>query len=282
MCEVPVVQGLLEQWLFDAVRNHDLEDAKLRLRQGAAVDGVQARAPENGRTALHETAACGTADIARQLLEAGADPNARDTGGKTPLHWACREANHEVGAVLLAANADPNAATDDNAWSPLHFLAQHWTQDGGAAFAEALIHAGADFEKLSALDETPLAISARYDNECVARLLVSHGATPDGDGRIRLSGALPPLAVAAYSGSSNVARLLAESGGHVFERCQGLRAASTASALGLARAHGHNRIALAIRGPVASPSQAAVGKLRSSKGKDRPHRRRRRHRRTPC
>jgi ankyrin repeat protein len=48
-------------------------------------------------------------------LDAGADPNAKQSGGWTPLHAAAMNGNLELVELLLARGADPGAANDDRA-----------------------------------------------------------------------------------------------------------------------------------------------------------------------
>jgi cytohesin len=49
----------------------------------------------------------------RLLLEAGADPNARQEGGFMPLHAAAQNGDRESAEALLERGADASAATDD-------------------------------------------------------------------------------------------------------------------------------------------------------------------------
>ena len=67
------------------------------------------------------------------LLEAGADPNARDVSGWTPLHKAAGfNANPAVVGALLDAGADVHAR-DADGWTPLHLAA--WRAANPAAVA---------------------------------------------------------------------------------------------------------------------------------------------------
>lgn len=62
-----------------------------------------------GLTPLHSAAILGRADITRLLLDAGADPDARDAGGSTPLHRAFAAGHVTVARILLDAGADIDA-----------------------------------------------------------------------------------------------------------------------------------------------------------------------------
>ena len=55
------------------------------LTQGAAIN---AQTDRTGETSLHLAARYARADAAKRLLDAGAEPNAKDNTGRTPLHAA--------------------------------------------------------------------------------------------------------------------------------------------------------------------------------------------------
>lgn len=62
---------------------------------------------ENRRSALHFAAALGNEDMARLLLEAGADPNLQDREGYTCMHMAAGYSHTGTLAVLLERGANP-------------------------------------------------------------------------------------------------------------------------------------------------------------------------------
>ncbi len=82
----------------------DTAGVHLLLKHKARTDARDA----HGRSALHEAAAAGHAEIIAALLEAGADAHARDAAGRTPLLDAARAAR--LAAVeALAPRSDPAA-----------------------------------------------------------------------------------------------------------------------------------------------------------------------------
>eukprot|EP00634_Sargassococcus_sp_CCMP2135_P005423 CAMPEP_0198660526 /NCGR_PEP_ID=MMETSP1467-20131203/37289_1 /TAXON_ID=1462469 /ORGANISM="unid. sp., Strain CCMP2135" /LENGTH=240 /DNA_ID=CAMNT_0044396929 /DNA_START=38 /DNA_END=760 /DNA_ORIENTATION=+ len=86
-------------------------------------------------------------DIAKLLLESGANPEGRDPEGKRdgskkqPLHVACRMETIELARILLDGGADPNGKRGP-AESPLR-QAVKW---GHADLVEILLERGADLE----------------------------------------------------------------------------------------------------------------------------------------
>ena len=76
-------------------------------------------------------------EIFKVLLDAGTNPNTKDSRGRTPLSYATESDSSEVVNLLLAAKADPNGGELD---APL--LCAIHKQD--AASAELLLKAGAN------------------------------------------------------------------------------------------------------------------------------------------
>ena len=211
------------------------EVADLLIRAGAEVDAAN----DLGVTPLWAACENGSPAMAGILLRAGADPNRALPFGETLLMTAARTGNADVVGQLLAAGADVDAATAEGAYGEQTALMWAVAQ-GHAAVVEVLLAHGADVGARSSTftetvktistyanyglqcvprDEcyitevqsggfTPLLFAARVGDVASARLLVAAGAdvneaTPDGAGA---------LAVAALSGSGDVAAFLLDSG----------------------------------------------------------------------
>ena len=86
------------------------EVARILLEAGADVDAVADN--EMHVQPLHSAAASRHLEVCRLLLAAGADVNARQAGGFTPLHAAAQNGDPEMVELFLSARANPAAATD--------------------------------------------------------------------------------------------------------------------------------------------------------------------------
>jgi ankyrin repeat protein len=95
-----------EVW-FNAARSGDEETLKLALESGSDVNAVD----ELKNTALHYAAKHACLDVMRLLIENGADLNATNDKLATSLHLT--EKNIDAIRVLLEAGADPNLKDSD-------------------------------------------------------------------------------------------------------------------------------------------------------------------------
>ena len=89
-----------------------LEMVELLLARDAKLDLKSKNSLNN--TPLNAAVAANRLEIARCLLEKGADANAHQHGGITPLHEAAAAGNAEMVRLLLAHRADANAISEDN------------------------------------------------------------------------------------------------------------------------------------------------------------------------
>ena len=128
-------------------------------------------------------------DLARQLLAAGADPNAHGFLQNTALYLATIQEAGELARVLLQAGADPNAPGSGRS-TPLYRAASR----GSAELVGILLEAGADPNLAARQGELPLVAATRSGHTEVIRLLEAAGAEVDpqtGDGAVAQPEALP-------------------------------------------------------------------------------------------
>ena len=96
-------------------------------------------------------------EVAAVLIEAGADPNARNKNGQTAIHlttssWAPNAATVEL---LIEHGADVNAK-DRSGSTPLHRAIQRGISNGDLKTAKALVDAGAEIDAKDKDGNTPL------------------------------------------------------------------------------------------------------------------------------
>ena len=174
---------------------------------------------ENGITFLHRAVIMNDEKAVKDLLAAGADPNAADgkkptsprsvhmkRGGLTPLHYAACFGNVKIARMLLDAGADVNAHEIVEFLSPLMIAAHH-----SPKIVDLLLKNGAVAYERSKYGWTALHAATRTGNTIIASMLLNNGA----DVNVKSKSRHTPLHVAAECGNINTAKLLLESGADI-------------------------------------------------------------------
>ncbi len=196
--------SLDETPLHVAARRGDVEVARVLLEHGAdreARDNVD-------YSPLERASLEGHVELVQILLEYGADADARDTEGCTPLYLASSWGKPAVVRALLKHGADVNARDKDN-WTPLH-------EAGTEEVARALLEHGADANALGSWNRTPLHFASERGRVGVVRVLLEHGV----DANARDADNATPLHLASGSryreeGLLDIIRLLLQYGSDI-------------------------------------------------------------------
>lgn len=108
---------------------------------------------------LHYFSECGHENLARRLIEAGCDVNAKNRYGETPLMVAVSANSLQVAKHLLRAGADHINTDCDGEFGPLHMAVWYGFQD----MVKILLEAGADVNVIDEEYSSPLHIAAKVD-----------------------------------------------------------------------------------------------------------------------
>ena len=128
-----------------------------------------------GETALMRCARTGNVEAVKSLLTRGADVNAKDNRQMhTALLLAVAERHPEVARVLIEHGADIHARTKGG-FTALMFAAQQGDQDS----AELLLTAGADVNAATPDGDTPLLVASLSGHEALSIYLLNQGANPN-------------------------------------------------------------------------------------------------------
>jgi cytochrome c len=198
-----VVRASWILWLFalpaqasnlgDLVKNGDVAAVASALDKGAAINEI------DGVTALYIACEAGNVELAKLLIDRGADVNLPVSWQRTPLFAANKGGYADIVKLLLNNGADPNQLAKSQ--TPLHVAAEN----GCLQCVIHLVDAGADVNALTSNGSPPIHLAKLRGHDDVVAYLHNHGA-----GRP----AIAPI-------SARLASASAESGKEIFDKTCG-------------------------------------------------------------
>jgi ankyrin repeat protein len=150
--------------LFEAAAAGHVAAVRRRLEGGPEIEDRS----DDGYTALHFAAYFGRLEVARMLLERGADPNAvaQNASRVTPLHSAVAGRHRDLAGLLLALGSSANAV-QQGGWTPLHAAAKN----GDEATVGLLLLRGADASRPADDGRVAADLAAEGGHAALAELL---------------------------------------------------------------------------------------------------------------
>jgi len=185
--------------LSDVVFDKNLDGVKKIIQKGVEVNGLD----EVGNTALCSAAFGGNLEIVRILLESKADPNLCSDGERTPPLWSA--VSGEIAKILIDYGANVNFQ-DSNGKTDLMITASGW---GRLEKFKVLLEAGADTNHVDREGKTALMYACEYKyNLDKVKLLIKFAAdinTQDNNRNTALS-------IAKERKNTKIVNLLIEAG----------------------------------------------------------------------
>jgi 7,8-dihydropterin-6-yl-methyl-4-(beta-D-ribofuranosyl)aminobenzene 5'-phosphate synthase len=186
--------------IHEAIIKGDLNAVQTILEADKSL--LEARNSENF-TPLLLASIHGQLEIARFLIEMGANIHAGDNENSTPLHNAAARGHSDIISLLIDKGAHINQC-DGNGMTALHFAASY----GRAECAKLLLEKGANVNAREINGRTPLFFNARQGNKEIFQLLLDEGTLVDVYNNFNRS----PLVYALWGGRKEFARQLISMG----------------------------------------------------------------------
>lgn len=161
--------------LHIAVARGKVEIAKLLLDAGADIEAA-AKGSLNKAHPLHIAARVNGVAIAALLIERGAKVDSRDSQSRTPLFVAASSGQAEVAEFLLKAGADPLAEESDYHDVAIYIAAMNGNLDVVKLFVSKGVSVN---YRNTHTGETPLWVAAMDNRIGVMEFLLTNGANPN-------------------------------------------------------------------------------------------------------
>ena len=162
----------LEQQLFQSIDRGDMAAFSQLLKAGADINTADPL--YKNQTPLILAAWWGRTEIVNELINAGANIDARDDDGNSALLGASFRADLGLIKSLVAAGAEINTYNKKKE-TPLHIAASR----NRPALAAYLLQLGAPIDVKDAEGNTPLKLSVELEASSCVELLLDLGADPD-------------------------------------------------------------------------------------------------------
>ncbi len=140
----------------------------------AGLSGFALPSWADNSAALVTAATTGDVAAARGLLAGGADSNSRDANGYSALNWAALNGHLDIAKLLIDHGADVNAHDNPKRLTPLMNAAGMGHDD----IAELLVSRGADVNVLDATGAQALLWARARARSSLMTFLLAHGADP--------------------------------------------------------------------------------------------------------
>ena len=167
----PTLSGVGTNPVFRAVKGRDVSALR---RIADDPDDAWLNAVVAGMTPVMMAASLGDAQMLKELLSLGADPNRRGGLNRTALQYAAEKNRITAARVLLDAGADVDGA-DPSGLTPLIMAADR----GYTELAVVLMDAGANVNARMNVGWTALLDAARRGNLELTKILLQRGAYID-------------------------------------------------------------------------------------------------------
>ena len=162
------MSSTLNQNFIRAAQHGNLREARELLNQGANINAKD----NNGSQAIHRLAEEGSVPALEFLLNRGAKVNALDNNGFQPIHLASMF-NPRVVRVLLNRGAKVNAR-DNRGSQPIHWAASR----GHLNTVKLLLRRGANIHARGRYGSQAFRLAAAYDHLPVVKELIKRGENP--------------------------------------------------------------------------------------------------------
>ena len=186
--------------LLMAVGINDNELVQSLLKDPDVQEQLLNQANNVGQTPLISAAKQGNGPLVKILLDAGADPDAKDNKDNTSLMYAIREGSAEIAQILINADAEVNA---------IDLLLA--VDKGLTEVVQFLIKANVNPNAMTNRGTTALMIAATKDDIDTVKILLDAGADPNAT----TNRGSTALMAAAVKGSTRIARRLIKAGANL-------------------------------------------------------------------